>query len=163
MACQCNNRVHDDYKENVLFGTLVLSNGELAQAQFWFPSEKNPSPNAGAPYSLKLNKLVGLGKTSYDIFHDDKFLVDSFSLDSTHTILTLIVGSNLLRFDGWELKKGSTDYSEPWIDFFGKSWTRDNFGRYYSKEGRMCGYKAQFIPRPCCSKTSLLTHCLCSK
>ena len=77
MACQCNNRVHDDYKENVLFGTLVLSNGELAQAQFWFPSEKNPSPNAGAPYSLKLNKLIGLGKTSYDIFHDDKFLVDS--------------------------------------------------------------------------------------
>lgn len=156
MECRCRAMVHDDFKENVLFGLLVLSNGELAEAQFWFPSSQNPKPSAGVPYSLKLTKVIGQPRSVYEIFRDDKFIVEAFSVDRNQSIVTLIVPPNLIRIDGWNLVKRLMEYDEVWRDISGKCWDRDQHGRWWHGNSRV-GYKAQFIPRSCCSKTSLLS------
>lgn len=166
MECPCNDGVHNDYKENVLFGKLVLSNGELAHAQFWFPSEKNPRPNAGTSYSLKVNKVIGYNGLVYDLFGDDKFFVEAFSLNLMDaSIITMMVPSNLMRVDGWEMKKRPLELNESWVDCFGGKWNRDECGRYHKEKSGVSGFKMQFIPRLCCSltKTAFFKHVLGEK
>lgn len=156
MECSCSVAVHDDFKGNVLFGLLVLSNGELAEAQFWFPSLRNPKPNAGVPLSLKLTKVIGQSQRVYEIFRDDKFIVEAFSMDKNQSVISLIVPPNLVRIDGLTLLQRPMEYDEVWRDASGKCWDRDQHGRWWHGNSRV-GYKAQFISRPCCSKTSLLS------
>lgn len=163
MDCHCNAGVHDDFKENVLFGLLVLSNGELAEAQFWFPSAQNPKPCAGVPYSLKLTCVQGQNQRVYEIFRDDKFIVEAFSLDKNSSVISLIVPPNLMRMDGWNLTERPLEYDGVWRDASGKGWDRDRHGRYWRINGKEVGYKLQFIPRPCCSKINLLSLFLTDK
>lgn len=135
----------------------------MAHAQFWFPSEKNPRPNAGTSYSLKVNKVIGHSGTMHSLFGDDKFFVEGFSFDQNAAILTLIVPSNLMRVDGWERKKCSPELNETWVDCFGNKWTRGYYGYYRRENTGIIGYKIQFIPRSCCSKNALYKHVLGKK
>jgi hypothetical protein len=151
--CVCYSGMREDLRDNVIFGHLLLNNGEMSYASVWYPSKRNPKPNGGMPYCLKIIYVLAEESTipnfqrqvSHQAFGDDKFEIIAFK--THHNMLTLQTSSTLAILGRWP--KNNEDFKQPeyWIDA--------NGSKIYNEHCH--GTKLVFIPNDCC-RTRLNSH-----